>query len=97
MNITFNLNVAARFFIVIYPHDFVKNSQVDLKYRGGEDDKLRPANLSLEIGSLVWLGREFTGMIADLNVHSSSLSVEKMIGISTAGDKECGAPQLGKG
>ena len=31
MNITFNLNVAARFFIVIYAHDFVKNSQLDLK------------------------------------------------------------------
>ena len=31
MNITFNLNVAARFFIVIFAHDFVKNGQVDLK------------------------------------------------------------------
>ena len=32
MNITFNLNVAARFFIVIYARDFVKNGQVGLKY-----------------------------------------------------------------
>ena len=31
MNITFNLNVAARFFIVIYAPDFVKKGQVDLK------------------------------------------------------------------
>ena len=31
MNITFNLNVAARFFIVIFAHDFVKNGQLDLK------------------------------------------------------------------
>ena len=31
MNITFNLNVAARFFIVIFAPDFVKNGQVDLK------------------------------------------------------------------
>ena len=31
MNITFNLNVAARFFIVAYAHDFVKNGQFEVR------------------------------------------------------------------
>ena len=31
MNVTFNLNVAARFFIVIFATDFVKNGELDLR------------------------------------------------------------------
>ena len=31
LNITFNLNVAARFFLITYGHDFVKKGQLQLK------------------------------------------------------------------
>ena len=36
--------------------------------------------------------QEFTGRVADLNIFSSSLSSERMKGITTAGEVDCGTP-----
>ena len=48
-----------------------------------EEDWWRPANLNLELASV---------KVANLNVFNSSLSVERMIGLTTAGEGECGSP-----
>ena len=50
-----------------------------------EDDEYRPANISLRLG---------TGpvKITNLNVFNSSLSLERMVRLTRAGEEECGAP-----
>ena len=60
-----------------------------------EEDTGRPADLNLMLGSSRnaqgWT-REMTGKISNLNVFNSSLSVERMVGLTRAGEEECGAP-----
>ena len=56
-----------------------------------EEDEHRPVNISLLLGSDT-LGYEFPIKIADLNVFNSSLSVERILGLTRAGEEECGAP-----
>ena len=55
-----------------------------------EDNKYRPANLSLVLGFNGY--GEDTGRSSELNIFASSLSKERMIGLTTAGGEECGAP-----
>ena len=61
-----------------------------------EEDKGRPANLSLRLGvhidSSGLFAEEYPLKIADMNIFKSALSVERMIGQTTAGGEECGAP-----
>ena len=57
-----------------------------------EEDEYRPADLKLVLG--VNSNRrieEQSIKIADLNVFNSSLSVERMVGLTRAGEEECGA------
>ena len=54
-----------------------------------------PANLSLVLGATTTLDLqrlEFPVQVADLNVFNSSLSIKRMIGMTSPGDEECGAP-----
>ena len=60
------------------------------EYRRDEDE-LRPANISLVLGYDTY-GTEYSVMIANLHVFKSSLSVEGMVGLTRAGEEECGAP-----
>merc|ERR1712015_230730 len=62
---------------------------VEEEYRR-EEDEYRPANLSLLLGYDTF-GNEYPVKIADLNVFNSSLSVERMVGLTKAGEEECGA------
>ena len=55
-----------------------------------ESDKYRPANLSLVLG--YGYVDECTVKIANLNVFNSSLSSERMVGLTRAGEEECRAP-----
>ena len=61
-----------------------------------EEDKGRPANLNLRLGVHIDQGgmfaEEYSLKIADTNIFKSALSVERMIGQTTAGGEECGAP-----
>ena len=62
-------------------------------YTREEDPKKEmPANLSLLVGCNMGCEKEYTGRISDLNVFQSWLSVEKMVGLTKAGGKECAAP-----
>ena len=64
---------------------------VNETYRKGED---WPVDLNFRLGFDVdqfGYAREFPVKIADLNVFKSSLSVQRMIGMTTAGGDECGA------
>ena len=67
---------------------------VDMEYKKDEDAN-RPATLYLRLGFFLdqW-GKDDEDIIkiAELNVFKSSLSVQRMIGITTAGGEECGAP-----
>ena len=67
---------------------------VEEEYRR-EEDEFRPANLSLLVGfysdKLTAEREEYTGRVANLNVFASSTSVERMVGLTTAGADECGA------
>ena len=56
-----------------------------------EEDEYRPANLSLQLG-YDFYPAEYPVKIADLNVFSSSLSVERMVGLTRSGNEECGTP-----
>ena len=58
----------------------------------------RPDNLRLLVGSdclpsglRCYEIDEYTGRVSDINVFNSALSVERMVGLTTAGGKECGA------
>ena len=64
-----------------------------------ESDKYRPANLSLMLGYDPFNVAEFTVKIANLNVFNSSLSSERMVGLTRAGEEECTwrSCQLGEG
>ena len=55
-----------------------------------EKDVFRPDNFSLLLGYDKY--SEYTGQISEFNIFNSSLSAEKMIGLTTAGGEECGAP-----
>ena len=58
-----------------------------------EDDVRRPANLSLLLGYYHGAGDfECPVKIANLNVFNSALSVERAVGLTRAGEEECGAP-----
>ena len=61
------------------------------EYKREEDEK-RPTNLSLRLGYETDSGSEYEVKIADLNVFDSSLSAERMVGLTRAGAEECGAP-----
>jgi hypothetical protein len=50
----------------------------------------RPYNLSVELGAKKTV--ESTGRITDLNVFSSPLPTDQMVGMTTGGGEECGAP-----
>ena len=54
-----------------------------------EEDAKRPANLSLMVGMDSLNVQEQECKIADLNVFSPSLALEKMVRVTTAGDEEC--------
>ena len=71
----------------------VKDGQLlgEKEYRRDEDE-YRPANLSLVLGYKPLTGEEFQGKFTNFNVFNSSLSVERMIRLTRAGEKECGAP-----
>ena len=74
----------------------VANGQllVDEEYKK-EEDTDTPANLSLRLGFYVdeyGYAEEDIGMFTNLNVFKSSLPVQRMIGLTTAGGEECGAP-----
>ena len=60
-----------------------------------DEDEYRPANLRLGLG-FVPLGsfaaKENTGRVSELNIFNSSLSAERMKGLTTSGGEECGAP-----
>ena len=56
-----------------------------------EEDKDRPASLSLLLGFDPANVIEFTGKIANFNVFSTALSVEDMVGLTQAGGGGCGA------
>ena len=68
---------------------------VEEEYRR-EEDEYRPANLSLLVGfysdKFTAEREEYTGRVANLNVFKTSSSVERMVGLTTTGDDECGAP-----
>ena len=61
-----------------------------------EEDEHWPANVSLRTGfysdKLVALKEEYTGRYANLNVFKTSLSVDRMIRLTMAGEEECGTP-----
>ena len=59
---------------------------------GQEEDEYRPANLNMVLGYYPDMEYEYPIKIADLNVFNSSLSFERMVRLTTAGDEECGAP-----
>ena len=63
----------------------------EVEYKMDEMDEYRPANISLRLGYTDY-PTEFPVKIADLNVFSSSLSLERMVGLTRTGEKECGAP-----
>ena len=52
-----------------------------------EDDKWRPDNFKLLLGHHP-LGYEYPIKITDLNVFNSSLSSERMVGLTRAGEEE---------
>ena len=72
---------------------FVVNGKVfgEEEYKIEEDAK-RPANLSLLLGFDSLNVQEQEAKIADLNVFNPSLSLEKMVRVTTAGDEECKTP-----
>ena len=55
-----------------------------------EKDVFRPDNFSLLLGYDKY--SKYTGQISEFNIFNSSLSAEKMIGLTTAGGEECGEP-----
>ena len=57
-----------------------------------EEDKYRPANLSIALGFDPFNELEFTGRVSRLNIFNSALSIERMVAQTTAGGEECGAP-----
>ena len=63
------------------------------KYRR-EEDKYRPANISLLLGFYPNYPdpAEYTGRVSELNIFKSSLSLERMMDLTRAGGVECGAP-----
>ena len=67
---------------------------VDEEYKKDEDTD-RPANLNLRLGLALDVydaAVEYIGKFTNLNFFKSSLPVEKMKGLTTAGGEECGAP-----
>ena len=54
-----------------------------------EEDYYRPDNISLKLGSQT---DDRILQISRLNIFNSSLSAERMVGLTTAGGEECGAP-----
>ena len=72
----------------------IRDRLAEEEYRR-EEDYRRPARLSLLLGGSngiygIYDAEETTGRVADLNVFSSSLSVEKMKRLTSAGEEECG-------
>ena len=60
-----------------------------------EEDIYRPENLFLLLGLDFWSSKdilEYPGRITELNVFSPPLSLEGMVGLTTAGGEECGSP-----
>ena len=63
------------------------------KYRR-EEDKYRPANISLLLGFYPNYPdpAEYTGRVSELNIFKSSLSPERMMDLTRAGGDDCGTP-----
>ena len=55
-----------------------------------EEDRDRPSNLAMFLGTSKY-NKEDTGQVSSLNMFSSALSLERMMGMTTAGGEECGA------
>ena len=51
-----------------------------------------PTALDMVLGYRTYDGIEFTGMVSQVNVFSSSLSTVRMISLTNGGGEECGAP-----
>ena len=47
--------------------------------------------VTMVLGIYAW-NDEYTGQVSSLNMFSSALSLERMVGMTTAGGEECGAP-----
>ena len=58
----------------------------------GNFRQIQPDNLILLLGLSPHLKEEYTGRVTELNIFNSSLSLEKMKNITTAGGEECGTP-----
>ena len=59
----------------------------------GEENEERMDNITISLGGGgMAIAMEYPVRIANLNVFTSSLSVERMIAQTTAGGEECGAP-----
>ena len=61
----------------------------------GEENEERMDNITISLGffaGMAGMAVEYPLRIANLNVFTSSLSVERMIAQTTAGGEECGAP-----
>ena len=56
-----------------------------------EEDQTRPANLSLSLGYNPVARLEYPVKIANINVFNSGTSVERMVGLTTAGGDKCGS------
>ena len=57
-----------------------------------EEDEYRPVNLSLVLGQTTGQANvyEYPVKIANLNVFNSALTVERMVGLTRAGEEKCG-------
>ena len=58
-----------------------------------EEDTKKPTNLFLVSGyySNLDYAKEYTGRVSNLNIFSSALPLERLLAMTQAGDKECGA------
>lgn len=63
----------------------------EAEYNMEEDDN-KPPHLNMQLGVSRARRVEFTGSVSSVNIFSSALSLERMVGMTTAGGEECGAP-----
>ena len=51
-----------------------------------------PENVHIDLGFYSGMNLEYVGMVTNINIFSSPLTTESMVGITQAGGEECGAP-----
>ena len=51
-----------------------------------------PGGLDMVLGHRTYDGLEFTGMVSQVNIFSSTLSTARMVALTDGGGEECGAP-----